>query len=115
MSFKRKVVPALNQSLRYKDAWGSGGMAFFTSALDGGNKSVSSPGRFSHGDRAPPRTHWTGGWMVRSGRCGEEGRLLSLPEITPIPRSSNPWPHCTERAIPASVSLRLFFSSVLIF
>jgi hypothetical protein len=33
-----------------------------TSVLDGGEWSVSRPGRFTPGERAPD-THWIGGWV----------------------------------------------------
>jgi hypothetical protein len=37
--------------------------AFLTSALDGGEWSATQPVRFTPGERAPPGTHWTGGWV----------------------------------------------------
>jgi len=36
--------------------------AFLTSALDGGEWSVSRPGRFTPRKRAPG-AHWIGGWV----------------------------------------------------
>jgi hypothetical protein len=47
--------------------WGSEGIVpliphSFTSALDGGEWSASSPGRFTARKRAPG-THWIGGWV----------------------------------------------------
>jgi hypothetical protein len=35
---------------------------FFTSALAGGERSASRPGRFTPGERAPG-THWIEGWL----------------------------------------------------
>jgi hypothetical protein len=50
--------------------YGSEGIAppFLTSALDGGEWSISSPGCFTPRERAPV-VHWVGGWMgPRAGR-----------------------------------------------
>jgi hypothetical protein len=45
-----------------KTYWGSGGIAFATSSLDGGEWSASRPGRFTYGVR-DPGTHCRGGWV----------------------------------------------------
>jgi hypothetical protein len=63
---------------------GSGGTAlpFLTSALDGGEWSVS---RFTHGSTTAPDTHWTrGGPQSRSGRYGDEKNLTPAKNGTPI-------------------------------
>jgi hypothetical protein len=59
-----KVVPVLDKAPRHEDVLGSGGIAIsiLTSALDGGERLASLPGRFTHRERAPG-THWIGGWM----------------------------------------------------
>jgi hypothetical protein len=53
-----------NQAPRHENVWGCGGIAapFLSSTLDRGEWSVSCPGRFPPGERAPG-THWIGGWM----------------------------------------------------
>jgi hypothetical protein len=53
---------------------------FLTSALAGGEWSVSRPGRFNPGERAPD-THWIGGWVgPRAGLDDVEKRkFLTLP------------------------------------
>jgi hypothetical protein len=57
---------------------------FLTSALDGGEWSASSPGRFT------PGTHWIGGWLgPRAGLHAAEKRIfLTLPglEFRPLGR-----------------------------
>jgi hypothetical protein len=50
--------------------------AFLTSALDGSEWSASRPSRFTPCER-PSSTLWT--VKSRSGRCGEERNLLTLP------------------------------------
>jgi hypothetical protein len=55
---------------------------FLTSALAGGEWSVSRPGRFTPGERAPG-THWIGGWVGH--RAGlddvEKRKFLTLPGL----------------------------------
>jgi hypothetical protein len=62
---------------------------FLTSALAGGEWSVSRPGRFTPGERAPG-THWVGGWVgPRAGLDDVEKRkFLTLPrlELRPLGR-----------------------------
>jgi hypothetical protein len=65
--------------------YGIGGMApsFLTSALDGGGRSISSPGRLTPRETASSypldrRLDWP---QSRSGRCGVETNFLSLPRI----------------------------------
>jgi hypothetical protein len=55
---------------------------FLTSALTGGEWSVSRPGRFTPGERAPG-THWIGGWVgPRTGLDDVETRkFLTLPRL----------------------------------
>jgi hypothetical protein len=62
---------------------------FLTSALVGGEWSVSRPGRFTRGERAPG-THWIGGWVdLRAGMDDVENTefltLLGL-ELRPLGR-----------------------------
>jgi hypothetical protein len=54
----------IRQALCHEDTWGTGGIApsFLTSALDGGEWSVSRPSRFTPRGKALG-THWIGGWM----------------------------------------------------
>jgi hypothetical protein len=70
--------------------WGSGGIAplFMTSALDGGEWSVSRPCRFYRRGKSPryPLDTMLGGPQSQSGRCGEE-QNLALPGIEPGPSS----------------------------
>jgi hypothetical protein len=56
-----------------KTYWGSGGIAprILDLGLDGGEWSVSRPGRFTPRERAPG-IHWIGGWVGSSGHGGEE-------------------------------------------
>jgi hypothetical protein len=66
---------------------GGGGKAppFLTSALDGGEWSVSRRGRFTSRERVPG-THWRGGWMgPRAGLYVVEKRKISCTR-----RESNP-------------------------
>jgi hypothetical protein len=60
-----------------------------TSALVGGEWSVSRPGRFIPGERAPG-THWIGSWVdIRAGLHNlEKRKLLTLPglELRPLGR-----------------------------
>jgi hypothetical protein len=61
--------------------WGSEGIAppFLTSALDGGERSVSRPVRVSPRERASG-THWIGGWVgPRTGRDAMEQRTIFAP------------------------------------
>jgi hypothetical protein len=63
-----------------------------TSALVGGEWSVSRPGRFTPGERVPG-TRWIGGWVDPRTGLGdvEKGKLLAVTENrTPIPPSSSP-------------------------
>jgi hypothetical protein len=55
--------------------WGSGGIAqaSLMSALDGGEWSASSPGRFTPGERTPGNL-WVGGWL------GPRGGLHVVPK-----------------------------------
>jgi hypothetical protein len=55
---------------------------FLTSALAGGELSVSRPSRFTPGERAPG-THWLGGWMDPRACQGdlEKRKFLTLPEL----------------------------------
>jgi hypothetical protein len=59
---------------------------FMTSALDGGERSASRPGRaFTPGERTPG-THCTGGWVGPRAGLDTEPRekiLLPLPGIEP--------------------------------
>jgi hypothetical protein len=75
-----------------KTLWGSEGLAslFFTSVLDGGDWSVSRPGRLTFGDRAPG-THRIGGCVSPKGlfgRYGVEKNLILLQGTEPL--SSSP-------------------------
>jgi hypothetical protein len=54
-------------------------MNCLTSALDGGERSASSPGRFTSRETAPG-THWIGGWAER---VGEEKNSQPLPGLEP--------------------------------
>jgi hypothetical protein len=60
---------------------------FLTSALVGGEWSVTRPGRFTLGERAPGM-HWIGGWVgPRAGLDDVEKRkFLTLPgpELRPL-------------------------------
>jgi hypothetical protein len=62
---------------------------FFTSALVGGEWSVSGPGRFTPGERALG-THWIGGWVIRWAGLDdvEKWKLLPPPglELRPLGR-----------------------------
>jgi hypothetical protein len=62
---------------------------FLTSALAGGEWSVSRPGRFNPGERAPG-THWTRGWVDPRAGVGdvEKRKFLTLPglELRPLGR-----------------------------
>jgi hypothetical protein len=54
---------------------------FLTSELDGGECSVSRPGRFTPGETAP-RTHWIGGWVgPRDGLDDMKRKFLTLPGL----------------------------------
>jgi hypothetical protein len=72
LGVKKKVKLSLcvfNSTLCHEDVWGSGGIAppFLTSALDGGERSASLPGRFTFGE-GTSGTRWIGGWVgPRSG------------------------------------------------
>jgi len=60
-----------------------------TSTLDGGEWSVSPPGRFSPTERGPG-THWIEGWMgSRGGLDTVEKRKISSPCRDSTPRSSS--------------------------
>jgi hypothetical protein len=71
--------------------WGNGGIAPRTdSALDGGEWSVSRPGRFTPRERAPG-THCIGGWMgPRAGLDAVVRRKIRNPYQDSNPRSSSP-------------------------
>jgi hypothetical protein len=58
----------------------------FTSALAGGEWSVSRPGRFTSGERAPG-ANWIGGWVdPRAGLDDVEKRkFLTLPGLELLP------------------------------
>jgi hypothetical protein len=62
---------------------------FLTSALVGGELSVSRPGRFTPGERAPG-VHWIGGWVgPRTGLDDVETRKFLTPsgvELRPLSR-----------------------------
>jgi hypothetical protein len=60
---KGKLSQRLTKHHAMKTYWGMEVdlHAFFTSALDGGEWSVSRPGRFTY--RGAPGTHWIGGWV----------------------------------------------------
>jgi hypothetical protein len=81
---------------------GSGGIvvAFVTSALDGGEWSVSLPCRFIPGERAPG-TYWIGGWVgLRASLDAKEERRISCPF-----RESNPGrPTRSTVAVPSELS-----------
>ncbi|PNF15375.1 hypothetical protein B7P43_G00968 [Cryptotermes secundus] len=51
---------------------------FLTSALAGGERSASRPGRFTPGERAPG-THWIGGWAGLGNV--EKGKFLPPPGL----------------------------------
>jgi hypothetical protein len=54
--------------------------SFTTSALDGGEWSVSLPGRALPPGKGPPGTHWKGGWVdPRAGLDTEVRRKILLP------------------------------------
>jgi hypothetical protein len=62
---KGKVVPVRNQVSRHEDVlgeWRYSSTHKMTSALEGGEWSVSRPGHFILRERAPG-THWIGGWV----------------------------------------------------
>jgi hypothetical protein len=63
---------------------------FLTSALVGGEWSVSRAGRSTPGEIAPG-THWIGGWVdPRAGLDDVEKILDPTGTRTPTPRSSSP-------------------------
>jgi hypothetical protein len=63
---------------------------FLTSALAGGEWSVSRSGHFTPGERAP-RVHWIGGWVsLRTSLDDVEKILDPTGTRTPTPRSSSP-------------------------
>jgi hypothetical protein len=63
-------------------------LPFLTTALDGDEWSVSRPGHFNHGERPPyPLDRRPSGPQRRSGRCGIEKNLMSLPVVEPQPSS----------------------------
>jgi hypothetical protein len=83
---KGKAIPlhameALGGERRYSS------YSFTTSAVDGGEWSVSRPGRaFTPGERTPG-THWTGAWVDPRAGLNTEDRgkiLLPLPGIEPL-------------------------------
>jgi hypothetical protein len=64
---------------------------FLTSALVGGERSASRPGRFTPEERAPVPTEYEAGWA--QNRCGRHGevKILALTGTrTPTPWSSSP-------------------------
>jgi hypothetical protein len=64
---------------------------FLTSALVGGERSTSRPGRFTPGERASG-THWIGCWVdLRDGLDYFEKILDPTGTRTPTPRSSSPY------------------------
>jgi hypothetical protein len=61
---------------------------FLTSAIDGGDWSVSSPGRFTPEERAPG-THWIGGWRATAiANILQVPRLRMRGDKTPLPHTS---------------------------
>jgi hypothetical protein len=62
---------------------------FLTSAVVGEEWSVSRPGRFIPGERAPG-THWLGGWVSPIGGldAAEKRKFLTLPGLELGPASS---------------------------
>jgi len=73
-----------NEAPRHEDVLGSGGAlhAFLTSALDGGERSASRPGRFTPRERAPlyPLDRKLGGLQSSSG-CGSEKKKSQPPPV----------------------------------
>jgi hypothetical protein len=61
---------------------------FLTSTLVGGEWSISRPGRFTPGVRAPG-THWIGGWVDLTADLDdlEKRKFLTLPELELRPLS----------------------------
>jgi hypothetical protein len=55
----------INETPRHEDVWERGDIAppFLTSALDGGQRSASRPGRFTSWE-IDPGTHWIGDWWA---------------------------------------------------
>jgi hypothetical protein len=64
---------------------------FLTSALVGGEWSVSRPGRFTPGERTPG-THWIGGWVspIASLDDVEMRKFLTLPGLNSDPSVVQP-------------------------
>jgi hypothetical protein len=90
-----KFAPVLFISTEHQDTeayWRSGGIAplILKSALDGGERSVSHPGRFTPKERAPS-SHWLGGWVgLRAGLDAVVKRNFPSPCRDANPRSSIP-------------------------
>lgn len=61
---KGKVVPVLNEALRYEDLWESGIIALreFISVLDGSVSSASPSGCFTEGEKPPVPIGLEAGW-----------------------------------------------------
>jgi hypothetical protein len=81
----------LKKSTRREDVWGSGNIAppFLTSALYGGEWSVSLSRRFILGETTPG-TNCVEGWVGRRARLDamDKEKMLTLPGIEP--QHSNP-------------------------
>jgi hypothetical protein len=83
--------------------------ALLTSALDGGERSASRPGRTLDSAKGPPCTHWTGGWLgLRTGLDTEaRGKILCLCRgsnldrlvIQSVLRHHTDWVHRMFRAV----------------
>jgi hypothetical protein len=60
---------------------------FLSSALVGGKRSASRPGRLTPGERAPG-THWIGGWVDPRAGLDKKRKFLTLPglELRPLGR-----------------------------
>jgi hypothetical protein len=60
---------------------------FLTSALAGGEWSVSCPGRFTPRESAPS-THWTGGWVDPRASLDdiEKKKFMTPPGLQPLGR-----------------------------
>jgi hypothetical protein len=70
----------INEALCYKDVWGNGciDLCFLPSALVGGERSASRPGRFTPEERAPD-TYLVGGWVgLRASLDIVEKRKFSI-------------------------------------
>jgi hypothetical protein len=83
--------------------------SFLTSALVGGEWSVSRPGRFIPRERAPG-THWIGSWVrLRAGLDGVEKTEISFPSRESNPGRPAPYPF----AVPSKLFRACVFRMVL--